>query len=260
MGMSTRFKINNSSGIELLNAYELIDGFDSLVEQIKEETYSRYPEGTAGPMGGRIMDGWQDCPAIRKIATAPRILQWLEQVYNRKPIPFQTLNFQKGTEQATHSDTIHFNPKSPGYMCGVWVAFEDIDKENGPLHYYEGSHHSPVYQFEDFNIKVDATRVGEYESAYSEFDSSYKRYEGVVKDKMNKSVYQYREFLTTKGGIAVWDCNLFHGGTPVLDKSRTRWSQVTHYFFKPDTKFSQPRLSNVADNDIFWRNIQPIES
>ena len=30
-------------------------------------------------------------------------------------------------------------------MCGVWVALEDITEDNGPLHYYPGSHRLPDY-------------------------------------------------------------------------------------------------------------------
>ena len=30
-----------------------------------------------------------------------------------------------------------------GFMCGVWVALEDMDMENGPLVYYPGSHKLP---------------------------------------------------------------------------------------------------------------------
>ena len=42
-----------------------------------------------------------------------------------------------------HSDAIHFNSDPPGFMCGVWVALEDIDMDNGPLVYYPGSHKLP---------------------------------------------------------------------------------------------------------------------
>ena len=30
-----------------------------------------------------------------------------------------------------------------GFMCGVWVALEDMDMDNGPLVYYPGSHQLP---------------------------------------------------------------------------------------------------------------------
>ena len=40
---------------------------------------------------------------VRNLACDEKIINILEEVYERKPIPFQTLNFYKGTEQKTHS-------------------------------------------------------------------------------------------------------------------------------------------------------------
>src|SRR5215207_317009 len=57
----------------------------------------------------RIMDGWKISANIKAIATAPRVLRTLEELYGRKPLPFQTLNFKMPTQQRAHSDTIHFN-------------------------------------------------------------------------------------------------------------------------------------------------------
>src|SRR5258708_324269 len=92
---------------------------------------------------GRIQDAWKIVPAVKAIATAPRVLELLAGLYRRKPLPFQTLNFRVGSEQQPHPDTIHFNAKPAGFMCGVWVALEDIDRENGPVVYFPGSHKWP---------------------------------------------------------------------------------------------------------------------
>lgn len=91
----------------------------------------------------RVMDAWRFDQDVRSLAILPKVYDVLETLYGRKPIPFQTLNFKFGTEQATHSDTIHFSSVPEEYMCGVWIALEDIDENNGPLHYYVGSHRMP---------------------------------------------------------------------------------------------------------------------
>src|SRR5258706_15149033 len=88
----------------------------------------------------RVQDAWKTVPAVKAIARALRVMQLLEHLYRRKPLPFQTLNFRMGSEQKTHSDTVHFNSRPAGYMCGVWVALEDVDRENGPVMYFPGSH------------------------------------------------------------------------------------------------------------------------
>src|SRR6185312_3995704 len=59
--------------------------------------------------GGRTQDAWNRFPAVGDIATAARILETLQMLYQRDPIPFQTLNFRVATQQRAHSDTIHFN-------------------------------------------------------------------------------------------------------------------------------------------------------
>ena len=43
----------------------------------------------------RIQDGWRFNTDIKRIATAPQILSLLKTLYQREPIPFQTLNFLK---------------------------------------------------------------------------------------------------------------------------------------------------------------------
>lgn len=92
----------------------------------------------------RIQDLWRRNKAVKQLAAHPAVLKLLNELYTRRPFPFQTLNFPVGTQQATHSDTYFFNSTPERYMCGVWVALEDIDLENGPLHYYRGSHELPI--------------------------------------------------------------------------------------------------------------------
>ena len=84
----------------------------------------------------RVQDAWTFADNVRRIANAPRVLEVLEILYRRRPFPFQTLNFRVGSEQKTHSDKAFFDSIPHGYMCGVWVALEDVDESNGPLHYY----------------------------------------------------------------------------------------------------------------------------
>ena len=70
----------------------------------------------------RIQDYWRVSRPVHVAATAPGVLAALESLYGRGPRPFQTLNFNWGTEQAVHSDSIHFNSEPFGLMCGVLAA------------------------------------------------------------------------------------------------------------------------------------------
>ncbi len=168
--------------------------------------------------GTRIFNGWKTSRAIRRIALAPRVLRVLRQLYGREPRPFQTLNFPIGTEQKVHSDVIHFNCDPPTYMCGVWVALEDIDLDNGALVYYPGSHKLRVVTMED----VAPGPGVQY----------YPLYEEYVEKLVKESGLPPHYAVLKKGQALIWAANLLHGGSSHRDKSRTRHSQVTHYYFE----------------------------
>ena len=168
--------------------------------------------------GSRVFNGWQTSRAVRAIALAPRVLRLLRQLYGRKPLPFQTLNFPIGTEQKVHSDIIHFNSDPPTYMCGVWLALEDIDTQNGPLVYYPGSHRLPIVTMED----VAPGPGPEHYHLYEEY------IERLVRDRRLTPHHA----ILKKGQCLIWSANLLHGGSVHRDKGRTRHSQVTHYYFE----------------------------
>ncbi len=170
----------------------------------------------------------------KRIALNTHILDLLRTAFGREPIPMGTLNFDRGTEQATHSDTIHFNTYPYGFMCGVWVALEDIDEKNGPLHYYPGSHNLPFFGLDQFSMH-GSSNPPSYE-CYPEYEKSLQQ--------LIESLGLKKESVTmAKGDCLIWAANLLHGGDPILDKSRTRYSQVTHYFFE-DCFYYTPLLSS----------------
>jgi hypothetical protein len=96
-------------------------------------------------VGMRTQDAWEHNTDVRAMATNPQVLKILEDLYGRRALPFQTLNFPVGTQQATHNDGAHFYSAPERFMCGVWVALEDITPLNGGLEYYPGSHKIPQY-------------------------------------------------------------------------------------------------------------------
>ena len=57
--------------------------------------------------------------------------------------------------------------------------------------------------------------------------------------------------MMKKGDTLVWSANLLHGGSVVKDTSRTRKSQVTHYFLTGAEKYWAPRHS-VPSIDKFY--------
>lgn len=183
----------------------------------------------------RAQDAWKSCRPVYEIATHPAILRLLRILYGREPRPFQTLNFVRGTEQETHSDTIHFSAKPARYMCGVWMALEDITLKQGPLHYYVGSHKLPELDYEDLGIPP----IGGDQSWSNPITRlRYELYEKEISALAREAGFQRRELAVKKGSYLIWASNLLHGGNPREDSSFTRKSQVTHYYFDDTIRYT----------------------
>jgi hypothetical protein len=191
----------------------------------------------------RLQDAWKITPLVKEVAGCAKVMDMLRLLYRREPFPFQTLNFHVGSQQKTHSDAIHFYSVPQRFMCGVWVALEDTDENNGPLHYYPGSHKLPFYDMSDIGLK-GSNDVGHY--------NQYLEYEKFVKNLMEATGQKKQVFKVKKGQALIWSANLFHGGEPILQPGRTRHSQVTHYFFK-DCMYYSPLWSDIPVEKMYMR-------
>jgi hypothetical protein len=206
---------------------------EDLCNQVRTEVEPLF-EGDYARREHRVADGWREgAAAVRDIAIFSPIQELLAVMYERKPIPFQTLNFKWGSQQGYHSDSIHFTSIPDRYMCGVWVALEDVDEQNGPLTYYPGSHRVP--QLRAFEPGIEPSRYNQFEATQQEI--------------MLRLGVQPVELTAKKGDALVWTSNLLHGGRPILREGSTRWSQVTHYFFE-DCIYFQPIYSNYLTGEI----------
>ena len=213
----------------LVNTYRR-DGFvnlgrvldDNAIAAIKSQVTPLFdPNQPEGPISYyRRQDAWEHAGAARDAALNPQVLSALQLLYGRKPIPFQTLHFLYGSQQANHSDAILFNTLPQRFMCGVWIALDPVTADNGPLFYYPGSHRLPQLYPEDINL----------EGLHPD-DFFNKRYPAIISEVMRSYGLERVELRAQPGEAFVWASNLVHGGMPRLDKQPTRWSQVTHYFF-----------------------------
>lgn len=206
----------------------VLDGIVADLGGLFEGEYRREDDGVYYS-DHRIMDAWKISENVRALALAPKISAMLEELYGRRPLPFQTLNFRWGTEQPAHSDAIHFNSMPSGYMCGAWVALEDIDMDCGPVVYYPGSHRLPEVTMDDVGEGADEARYSEY-----------------VADLIEREKLEPSHATIRKGEVFLWASNLLHGGSARKDSSRTRYSQVTHFFFE-GCRYYSPLLSKGAD-------------
>jgi len=214
---------------------------EALLEQLISDTI-RLIEG-----GYKCQDGWQDSQAIRSLSCNEQVLSLLQMLYGRRPIPFQTLNMEYGTEQRLHADIFPFDSIPSRFMCGVWVALEDLTLENGPLEYVPGSHRLPTVDFESINVPV------------TEPYKDYETWENKIEALVEETDLEVQQLQIKRGSALIWAANLLHGGAKRLDKNQTRLSQVTHYFFE-DCIYTTPLFSVPRFGEYFVREITDIST
>jgi hypothetical protein len=230
------------------------DKIEDRIERIRSHLEPRFAIDFANPhstksAGQRLQDGWVYSEDIRAIACNASILRLLGKVYGRKAFPFQTLNFPVGTAQHLHSDSIHFSSIPERFMCGVWLAMEDVDADSGPLTYLPGSHKWPILS----NAMIGRRGSdGWRETTQEPFETAW---EALVEH----SGLRQETFLARKGQALIWAANLLHGGSLRNDPTRTRWSQVTHYYFE-DCIYYTPAFSDEPLGRLDLRSIVDVES
>lgn len=230
------------------------DDFGARAERIKDRLAPRYGPNFADAAADktvgerRVQDAWQFDSDVAAIANNPSIIALLTKLYGRQAFAFQTLNFSVGTEQAAHTDIVHFSSLPERFMCGVWVALEDITPDNGPLRYYPGSHRWPILS----NALVGRRGFG------SSLSSAQDPFEPIWAALCDVHGAQEDCFYAKKGEALIWTANLLHGGSPQNDRTATRWSQVTHYYFD-DCIYYTPAFSDEAIGQLHLRDIVSVD-
>lgn len=223
------------NAVENKDLLQSVHGF--VTENIDEKTRTR------------IQNGYQKFAPVRAVGEHPRILQFIEDLTDRKPSPFQTLNFRYGTQQKVHSDLMHFSTFPQGLMVAAWVALEDIHNDSGPLIAYPGSHKTPMMYYNDLGIDTSNTTFLRKTMGHH----AYTQYEKQLEERVLSKLPPPTRVLMQAGDAFVWASNLYHGGTPVDNPNRTRVSQVTHYFLDGANSYWVPVLSDITTGDIHTR-------
>lgn len=222
--------------------YGLIDLGDEARALCDRAVAETEPHFERRPGTNRIQDAWLRSKAVRRLASWPKIGRLLEAAYGRKGFPFQTLNFRRGTQQALHPDAIHFHSVPERFMCGVWIALEDVTPGAGALVYRPGSHRLPVMSMRDAGVNAERPTPEHYETQF------VKRFAEIV----DAGAFPEELALVKKGWAFVWAANLAHGGSPVTDPDSTRRSLVVHWYFE-DCLYYTPMVSDVEAGRLALR-------
>lgn len=216
----------------LRDGFMLLPGLieDGLVDRALADMQQAVDQGYQGYRYGdstRLEQLHVNFPAMRALWLHAEIHRLLGLIYGEPSQPCQSLGYVFGSQQDAHQDTIHLTPFPAGYMCGVWIALEDVRPGSGELMVYPGSHRLPRIYLKD----VDCPKVGD---DWSRFGATVvKRWEQLVAD----SGIQPQPYLAKRGDVLIWHENLMHAGSVRRDPSLSRRSLVTHNFARGSLVF-----------------------
>lgn len=210
-------------------AVDLGDEARALCDRAVADTAGHF----AKPGVTRVQDAWYRSAAIRRLADWPRMRELLKAAYGREPFPFQTLNFQTGSQQPLHADTVHFNSVPERFMCGVWIALEDVKPGSGPLVYHPGSHRLSVMTMRDAGVNAPHPTPEDYGRAF------VPRFA----ERIAAGGFSAEHAYLKKGWAFVWAANLAHGGSAIEIEGSTRRSLVVHNYFE-DCIYYTPMTSD----------------
>jgi phytanoyl-CoA hydroxylase len=167
----------------------------------------------------RLIDFYANSKTARDVQFNSAIRQFLNLIFERPPLAFQSLTFIHGSQQGIHQDTAYVAVDQPLKFAASWIALEDVVPGSGELIYFPGSH-----RFEDFLFS------GEHKSWLPSRDGADKGkvYIKSLWNRIREQNLQKEHFLPKKGDVLIWAADLAHGGAKI-QQSHTRKSFVTHY-------------------------------
>lgn len=137
---------------------------------------------------------------------------------------YTSLFYERGSAQPIHRDTPYFCTRPEYRYFGMWVALEDVDEDNGPLMVMEGGH----LLGELDRQAIARETLGEDVPPPPESPELWNAYQDAVNKRGEALGLKVRTLPVAKGATILWHPQLPHGGAPIRDIKRTRFSFVMH--------------------------------
>jgi len=157
---------------------------------------------------------------VRQVALSERLGAVLGSLLDDEPVLCNTLNLNKGSQQADHLDTLYMTPQTPDKLVATWMALEDSHPDAGPLRYWPGSTHIDTFRFSDGTLHT----VPEEMDEWSEY----------MADQADRRGLEQQTFEAKRGDLFIWHAWLLHGGSKINNPELTRNSLVSHYWARSD--------------------------
>ena len=163
----------------------------------------------------------------RNLILEKHLARILAELLGGEPLAIGTLTFEKGSEQENHFDTYYMPAPCAGEMVVSSIFLENVGLEAGPVRVYPGSHLIPPYRFSDGNVFVSGK------------EDEMPQAKAYIARELSERGIEEKAITGNIGDTLIWHGQLYHGGTPIKDRSLTRKSLVTHYWDAKDVEPNQ---------------------
>jgi phytanoyl-CoA hydroxylase len=190
----------------------------------------------------KLNDLYLEFPFVREMVLEKRLAAILEELLGAPPLIVNSLNFEFGSQQNYHTDSLYMTPWKDLNLAATWIALEDCHPDAGPLRYFPGSHKIPPYLFSQGKMTA--------------IDQEMPKYVAYMNAEIKGRGLSEEVFCAKRGDVFIWHSQLYHGGSTIKNPKLTRRSLVTHYFCAKDL----PGVHGTIDTGRYYfkRRHQPI--
>jgi phytanoyl-CoA hydroxylase len=168
-------------------------------------------------------------------------------LFGAETVLYTSLFYKRGSAQPIHRDSPYFTTRPEYHYFGVWAALEDSDADNGPLAVVKRGHLIPEFDREEIARRYCGD-LDNIDSASSELWSAYQ--EELARECERRGL-RTETLCVRKGDTIIWHPQAPHGGAPIRDIRRTRFSLVMH-----TTPIGVP----VYHQDVFFNPSKPVSN
>jgi phytanoyl-CoA hydroxylase len=173
----------------------------------------------------RIQNLHSAMPELDRLFTRNPVWLAVQDVLFGAPTALYTsLFYEIGSQQPLHRDSPVFATRPEYLFFGTTIYLEPAGDENGCLEVMQGGHMIPELDREALAIR----RFGALDKIPDMDGDTWMEYQNAVAEAGRDRRLAVRRLHVRAGDSLIWHPQLPHGGTPIRDASRTRFSFVMH--------------------------------
>jgi phytanoyl-CoA hydroxylase len=196
----------------------------------------------------RIVNLHTALPSLTTLFTRNDLLLTVSDLlFGRATSLYTTLFYETGSQQPIHRDSPVFSTRPEYLYFGNTIYLEPANDENGCLEVIEGGH--LVGELDRERLATD--HYGSLDDVKSMDGDLWIKYQDTVVARCDGRGLKSKRLHVGAGDSLIWHPQLPHGGSPIRDRTKTRFSIVMHTtpegvpvyhqdaFFRPNTPYPE---------------------